>query len=59
MFVFDELANNYIYDLERMENPDYPLETQYSPIEYWTCESCGAFHTFSDGEKFWISTDFN
>tara|TARA_Y100000361_G_scaffold30047_1_gene24868 strand:+ start:457 stop:702 length:246 start_codon:yes stop_codon:yes gene_type:complete len=59
MFVFDELANNYIYDLERMEIPDYPLETQYSQIDYWICESCGVLHTFSDGEKYWISTDFN
>ena len=59
MFVFDELANNYIYDLERMENPDYPLETQYSQIDYWSCESCGSLHTFSDGEKYWISTDYN
>jgi len=59
MFVFDELANNYIYDLERMEVPDYPLETKYSQIDYWGCESCGALHTFSDGEKYWISTDFN
>ena len=59
MFVFDELASNYIYKLEHMKIPDYPLETKYSQVTYWNCDGCGTLYTDTCAEDYFICQDFN